>query len=372
VDARVTNEVNSSAGGTWPLSSTTRWDRPMHVTVENVFRTFGVTPALHGVSLDIEPGELVALLGPSGSGKTTLLRILAGLDVPLSGRVLFDGEDALNLTVQERNVGLVFQNYALFRHMTVLDNIGFGLRVRPRSRRPSRKEIKKRALELLDLVQLTGLEKRYPSQLSGGQRQRVAFARALAIEPRVLLLDEPFGALDAKVRKDLRRWLREIHDHTGHTTVFVTHDQEEALELADRVVVMSEGRIEQIGTPDEIYDAPNSPFVFSFIGESSVLPVRVEHGKIWLDERPLDLAAGDAPNGPARLFFRPHDVEMVDAPLGAIDGVVAVLRRHGGSHRVEIELAGQRERIEIELPADFSQSVRGPIAVLPRRWRLYP
>ena len=267
MDARVQDEVNSAAGGAWPLSWTTRWEKPMRVTVENVVRTYGVTPALHGVSLDIDSGELVALLGPSGSGKTTLLRILAGLDVPTSGRVLFDGEDALKLTVQQRNVGLVFQSYALFRHMTVLDNIGFGLRVRPASRRPSRKEIKRRALELLDLVQLSGLENRFPAQLSGGQRQRVAFARALAIEPRVLLLDEPFGALDAKVRRELRRWLLEIHNKTGHTTVFVTHDQEEALELADRVVVMSEGKIEQIGTPDEIYDEPNSPFVFSFIGE---------------------------------------------------------------------------------------------------------
>jgi sulfate/thiosulfate transport system ATP-binding protein len=371
VDARVANDVNSAAGGTWPLT-TTPWDRPMHVTVEKVVRTFGATPALHGVSLDIKTGELVALLGPSGSGKTTLLRILAGLDVPLSGRVLFDGNDALKLTVQERNVGLVFQNYALFRHMTVRENIGFGLRVRPRSRRPSRKEIRTRALELLDLVQLSGLEKRYPSQLSGGQRQRVAFARALAIEPRVLLLDEPFGALDAQVRKDLRRWLREIHDQTRHTTVFVTHDQEEALELADRVVVMSQGRIEQIGTPDEIYDAPNSPFVFSFIGESSVLPVRVEQSKVWLDERPLDLAAGDTPDGPARLFFRPQDVEIVDDAPGAIEGVVSVLRRHGGARRVDIEIGGRGDRIEIELPADYSRNIRGRISVLPRRWRLYP
>src|SRR5512135_2937244 len=257
MDARVTNDVNSAGGGALPLSWTARWDRPMHVNVENVVRTFGATPALHGVSLDIRSGELVALLGPSGSGKTTLLRILAGLDIPTAGRVMFDGNDALKLTVQERNVGLVFQNYALFRHLTVLDNIGFGLRVRPRSRRPNRKEIKRRALELLDLVQLTGLEMRFPAQLSGGQRQRVAFARALAIEPRVLLLDEPFGALDAKVRRELRRWLLEIHNKTGHTTVFVTHDQEEALELADRVVVMSEGKIEQIGTPDQIYDTPN-------------------------------------------------------------------------------------------------------------------
>src|SRR5512146_1981665 len=241
----------------------------MRIAIQDVVRTFGATPALHGVSLEIAPGELVALLGPSGSGKTTLLRILAGLDVPTSGRVLFDGDDALRLTVQQRNVGLVFQSYALFRHMTVLDNIGFGLSVRPWKRRPRRREIRKRALELLDLVQLSGLEKRYPSQLSGGQRQRVAFARALAIEPRMLLLDEPFGALDAKVRRDLRRWLREIHDKTGHTTVFVTHDQEEAIELADRVVVMSQGKIEQIGSPDEIYDRPASPFVAGFIGESS-------------------------------------------------------------------------------------------------------
>ena len=208
----------------------------MDVSVENVVKAFGDTPALHGVSLDIRSGELVALLGPSGSGKTTLLRILAGLDLPTAGRVIFGGEDALRLTVQQRNVGFVFQNYALFRHMRVFDNIAFGLTVRPARRRPSKAEIRTRVIELLDLVQLSGLEKRFPSQLSGGQRQRVALARALAIEPRMLLLDEPFGALDAKVRRELRRWLREIHDQTGHTTVFVTHDQEEAIELADRIV----------------------------------------------------------------------------------------------------------------------------------------
>jgi sulfate transport system ATP-binding protein len=344
----------------------------MQVTVENVVRTFGITPALHGVSLDIRPSELVALLGPSGSGKTTLLRILAGLDIPNSGRVLFDGEDALKLTVQQRNVGLVFQNYALFRHMNVAENIGFGLRVRPWKRRPSRKEIKRRALELLDLVQLSGLEKRYPSQLSGGQRQRVAFARALAIEPRVLLLDEPFGALDAKVRRDLRRWLREIHDKTGHTTVFVTHDQEEALELADRVVVMSEGKIEQIGTPDEIYDKPNSPFVYSFIGESSTLPVEVKNGKVWLDGHSLDLAAGDVASGPARLYFRPHDVEVGDDLAGAIPATVQGVRRHGGARRLDLEIVGRDERVEIELPADFGLEISGPIAVRPRRYRIYP
>jgi sulfate transport system ATP-binding protein len=285
--------------------------------------------------------------------------------------VLFDGEDALQLTVQQRNVGLVFQNYALFRHMDVLENIGFGLRVRPRSRRPGRSEIKRRALELLDLVQLSGLEKRYPSQLSGGQRQRVAFARALAIEPRVLLLDEPFGALDAKVRRDLRRWLRELHDMTGHTTVFVTHDQEEALELSDRVVVLSEGRIEQVGTPDEIYDEPNSPFVFSFIGESSTLPVTVDRGKILFDEHPLNLPAGSAPDGPARLFFRPHDVEVGRDLEGTIPGLVASFRRHAGARRVDLEVAGGRERIEVELPPDFERNPKGQLGVLPRRWRLY-
>ena len=341
------------------------------VSMRGIVKRHGAFTALHGVDLDIEPGEFFALLGPSGSGKTTLLRILAGLDVPTAGRVLFDGEDALKLTVQERNVGLVFQNYALFRHMTVLENIGFGLRVRPHERRPSRKEIKRRALELLDFVQLSGLEKRYPSQLSGGQRQRVAFARALAIEPRLLLLDEPFGALDAKVRRDLRRWLREIHDKTGHTTVFVTHDQEEALELADRVVVMSEGKIEQIGTPDQIYDDPNSPFVFSFIGESSVLPVNIEQGKIWLDGHALDLPADDVPSGEARLYFRPHDVVVSDELAGAIPGEILAFRRHGGTRRVDLEVSG-RDRIEIELPADFSHGLSGWLGILPRRYRLFP
>jgi sulfate/thiosulfate transport system ATP-binding protein len=372
MDARVTNGVNSAAGGAWPLDWTTRWEKPMQVTIENVVRTFGVTPALHGVSLDIDSGELVALLGPSGSGKTTLLRILAGLDVPTSGRVLFDGDDALKLTVQQRNVGLVFQSYALFRHMTVLENIGFGLRVRPPSRRPSRKEIKRRALELLDLVQLSGLEKRFPAQLSGGQRQRVAFARALAIEPRVLLLDEPFGALDAKVRRDLRRWLRELHDRTGHTTVFVTHDQEEALELADRIVVMSEGKIEQVGTPDEIYDKPNSPFVFSFIGESSSLPVRLQDGRVWLDARPLDLPQGALPSGPAQLFLRPHDVEIVLDPEHALWGTISTHRRHEGARRVEVTVGEKGSRVEIEIPADLRLELAREIAFLPRRYRLFP
>jgi sulfate transport system ATP-binding protein len=370
MDALVSNEFNSIQSRR--KQSPLHWERAVDVKIEGVVRTFGATAALHGVSLDIQAGELIALLGPSGSGKTTLLRILAGLDVPTSGRVLFDGEDALRLTVQERNVGLVFQNYALFKHMNVLQNVGFGLRVRPRSRRPAKQEIEGRAGELLDFVQLSGLGGRYPNQLSGGQRQRVAFARALAIEPRVLLLDEPFGALDAKVRRDLRRWLREVHDRTGHTTVFVTHDQEEALELADRVVVLNHGRIEQVGTPDEIYDSPASPFVFSFIGESSELPVRVQQETVFLDDQRLGLDAKGYADGPARLFFRPQDVELGDGADGSIPGVVGNVRRHGGVRRADLELGESQHRVEVEIPQAFSRFERGEVSILPRRWRLYP
>jgi sulfate transport system ATP-binding protein len=246
------------------------------------------------------------------------------------------------------------------------------LSVRPHARRPSRKEIKRRALELLDFVQLSGLDSRYPSQLSGGQRQRVAFARALAIQPRVLLLDEPFGALDAKVRRDLRRWLREIHDKTGHTTVFVTHDQEEALELADRVVVMSHGKIEQIGTPDEVYDEPNSPFVFSFIGESSTLPVEIKRGEVLLDGRKLDLAANGVADGPATLFFRPHDVKVGSDIEGGIEGIVSITRRNAGSRRVELEIGNDSaRRVEIELPANYKLSISGRVVFLPKHYRIF-
>ena len=237
----------------------------MHIEIDEIAKSFGTSAALHGVSLSIPSGALVALLGPSGSGKTTLLRILGGLEYPGSGRVLFDGQDATGMTVQERRAGFVFQNYALFRHMTVFDNIAYGLRARPRAKRPEKAEITRRVTKLLELIQLPDIGKRYPSQLSGGQRQRVALARALAIEPRVLLLDEPFGALDAKVRKELRQGLREIHDETGLTTVFVTHDQDEAMELADLVVVMSMGRIEQIGRPQDIRARPATEFVREFV-----------------------------------------------------------------------------------------------------------
>jgi sulfate transport system ATP-binding protein len=344
----------------------------MDVSIRNVRKEFDRFPALRDVSLDIRSGELIALLGPSGSGKTTLLRLIAGLERPTEGAVFFGDEDASHRSVQERNVGFVFQHYALFRYMTVADNIGFGLKVRPGATRPPSAEIRRRASELLDLVQLSGLEKRYPNQLSGGQRQRVALARALAIEPKVLLLDEPFGALDAQVRRELRRWLREIHDTTGHTTVFVTHDQEEALELADRVVVMSQGRIEQVGTADEVYDTPNSPFVYGFIGESSSLPVRVEGGQLWLQDRTLGLTAEDVPDGEATLYFRPHDVELItDGCGGCIAGTVAASRRVAGTRRVELEIGGDRHRVEIELPIEHPAAQKNRVAFRPRRWRVF-
>jgi sulfate transport system ATP-binding protein len=237
----------------------------MNIEIEEISKEFGATAALYPVSLSIPSGTLVALLGPSGSGKTTLLRILAGLEFPDAGRVLFDGVDATGLSVQERRAGFVFQSYALFRHMTVFDNIAYGLRARPRRTRPPAAEIARRVRSLLDLIKLPDIGGRYPNQLSGGQRQRVALVRALAIEPRMLLLDEPFGALDAKVRKELRQGLRDIHDATGLTTVFVTHDQEEAMELADLVVVMSMGRLEQVGKPDDVRARPRTPFVREFI-----------------------------------------------------------------------------------------------------------
>jgi sulfate transport system ATP-binding protein len=295
--------------------------------------------------------------------------LIAGLEAPTEGRILFGDEDASRKSVGERNVGFVFQHYALFRHMTVLDNVTFGLRVK-RHGRPPNTEIRRRAMELLDLVQLSGLEKRYPNQLSGGQRQRVALARAMAIGPKVLLLDEPFGALDAQVRRELRRWLREIHDATEHTTVFVTHDQEEALELADRVVVMSQGRIEQVGTADDVYDQPRSPFVYSFIGESSTLPVRIEDGRVWLDDHRTALFRTDAADGDATLYFRPHDIELIEGQTGGITGAVAASRRVAAKRRLELEICG-KERVEIELPADHQATERSSIAFRPTRWKVF-
>lgn len=340
---------------------------PVEVKVSDLRKEFGDYPALHDVSLTIKPGELVALLGPSGSGKTTLLRLIAGLEFPTSGAIYFDQEDASLKSVQERHVGFVFQHYALFRHMTVFDNVAFGLKVRKRSLRPSKDAIRERVMSLLSLVRLEGLEERFPGQLSGGQRQRVALARALAIEPRILLLDEPFGALDAKVRKELRAWLREIHQETGHTTVFVTHDQDEALELADRVVVMSQGKIEQVGTPDEIYDKPASPFVYDFIGESNQIPVVVQGERVFLDDRPLDVMAEGVKDGPATLYMRPHDVDIVEHAPNSIPGIVKSYRRHGATRRLEIEVAPRGLLIEVDVPAGEPYTPGRVLNLRPRR-----
>lgn len=343
----------------------------MDVRVVGVKKQFGQFPALYDVSLDIPSGELIALLGPSGSGKTTLLRLIAGLEMPSEGQIFFGNEDASVKTVQERNVGFVFQHYALFRHMTVADNIGFGLKVRPRHLRETNMAIRRRALQLLDFVQLQGLEDRYPSQLSGGQRQRVALARAMAIEPKLLLLDEPFGALDAQVRKELRKWLRDIHEKTGHTTVFVTHDQDEALELADRVVVMSQGKIEQVGTPDEVYDRPNSPFVYGFVGESSHLTVDVRDGEIFVQDAPTGLKAEGGSQAQGLLYFRPHDVVLAGADEDGIDGVILSSRRSGSRRRVELKIDDGKSLVEIEVPASLSQLEGSSLKFRPHHWSLF-
>jgi sulfate/thiosulfate transport system ATP-binding protein len=291
-------------------AATHHLETAMSVEVVGVSKRFGSYLALDRVSMDVRSGELLALLGPSGSGKTTLLRIMAGLERPDAGSLRLHGEDVGARDPRERKVGFVFQHYALFRHMTVFDNVAFGLTVRPRAVRLPKGEIAERVRNLLSLVQLDSFGDRYPAQLSGGQRQRVALARALAIEPNVLLLDEPFGALDAKVRKELRRWLRRLHDEMHITSVFVTHDQEEALELADRVVVMNEGRVEQIGGPNEVYDRPATAFVFDFLGNVNRLPCRIEHGLPMLARVPLSRERVDGIDGPAVAFVRPHDVEL--------------------------------------------------------------
>lgn len=322
------------------------------ITLNNITKRFGNFTALEGVNLEVRDGEFLALLGPSGSGKTTLLRIIAGLAFPDQGRVSFNGEDVTDLKVSDRKVGFVFQHYALFKHMSITDNVSFGLSVRPRRQRPSKAEIRARAHELLDLVQLGGLGDRYPSQLSGGQRQRVALARALAVEPQLLLLDEPFGALDAKVRKELRRWLRQLHEQMGLTSIFVTHDQEEALELADRVVVMDKGVIEQIGTPEEVYMAPQTGFVSGFVGDINSLPVTVVDGQTRWHDRMIDFPTNGAADGPARLDFRPHDVSLSPDSAGSLPMLVTGAYRKGGNWRVEGTVGGAARVIEVDLPAD--------------------
>lgn len=319
----------------------------MTIDLAHLRKSFGPTEVLRGIDLSVRDGELIALLGPSGSGKTTLLRILAGLDWPDSGALAVDGEDWLEIHARDRRIGFVFQHYALFPHMTVRENIAFGLSVLPREKRPAQAKIDAKVTELLEFLQIPHLGDRRPVQLSGGQRQRVALGRALAIEPRVLLLDEPFGALDAAVRRDLRRWLRSVHDATGSTTVFVTHDQEEAFELADRVVIMGAGQIEQIGTADEIYDNPASPFVAEFMGATIALPVTIRNGRA--EAAGLDtsrLAPRDLTDGAGTIYIRPADLSAVPDAHGPWQ--VTALTSTGTALRPVLTDAGGNE-IAIEM-----------------------
>jgi sulfate/thiosulfate transport system ATP-binding protein len=321
----------------------------MRIELHHIVKRFGDFTSLKGVDLIIEPGKLIALLGPSGSGKTTLLRIIAGLEQADDGAILFDGVDAADRNIRERGVGFVFQHYALFRHMTVFENIAFGLRVKPRRQRPNAPEIRRRVNRLLALVQLEPLGQRYPAQLSGGQRQRVALARALAIEPQVLLLDEPFGALDAKVRKELRRWLRQLHDEMGLTSVFVTHDQEEALELADRVAILNQGRIEQTGTPSIVYERPQTPFVYGFLGNANRLVCRVEHDCVEVYGRHFPADRTEiAANGEVIAFVRPHDVEIFSA--GTNEGIAATVSHvTAAGALVSVDVVLQRDGTTVEI-----------------------
>jgi sulfate transport system ATP-binding protein len=323
----------------------------MSIEISSVNKHFGQFAALKDVSLTVPSGELVALLGPSGSGKTTLLRIIAGLEAPDQGQILFDGVETTNSHVRERQVGFVFQHYALFRHMTVFDNIAFGLTVKPRRERPGKVQIREKVFELLKLIQLEQLADRYPAQLSGGQRQRVALARALAVEPKVLLLDEPFGALDAKVRAELRRWLRRLHDEIHVTSVFVTHDQEEALEVADRIVVMNQGQIEQEGTPTQVYDHPATPFVFSFLGN-----VNLFHGRGAAAES-LAAVGQVAPEPVLAVgYVRSHDIEVERQPADptAVRAAVRSVQTVGPLVRVELFLNDTGAALEAELSRDVA------------------
>ncbi len=343
----------------------------MELRIRGLHKVFGHSPALRGIDLDIASGELLGLLGPSGSGKTTLLRTIAGLESPTAGQIFFGGEDASVRSVQDRRVGFVFQSYALFRHMTVADNIAYGLQVRPRRARPPTAIIRKRVDDLLDMMQLAGFADRYPAQLSGGQRQRVAFARALAVEPRVLLLDEPFGALDAQVRKDLRRWLREIHERTGHTTVFVTHDQDEALELSDRVAVLNRGRIEQIASPDEVYERPATPFVFGFIGHSNQVDVTVAQGRARFAGVDIGAAGNGIPCGKGHAFFRPQHATLRGGDSSALRGAVRSIRRVTALWHAEIVLADGRTMVEVGVPEGAPFTEGDPVSIDVHCYRVF-
>ena len=320
----------------------------MSIEIRNVSKNFGNFQALSDVSLDIHSGELVALLGPSGCGKTTLLRIIAGLETADRGSIFFSGEDTTEVHVRERQVGFVFQHYALFRHMTVFENVAFGLRMKPRGLRPTEAQIKDKVHSLLSLVQLDWLADRFPSQLSGGQRQRIALARALAVEPKVLLLDEPFGALDAKVRKELRRWLRRLHEDLDVTSIFVTHDQEEALEVADRVVLMNQGKVEQIGSPQQVWDHPASPFVYGFLGDVNLFHGRANDGEVQLEGIRIDSPEhASAKDAKAFAYVRPHDFDVQRYAPGA-QGIVAQLSR--------AIVIGPTARLELNPTEDHTQA----------------
>ncbi|MGE0024516.1 MAG: sulfate/molybdate ABC transporter ATP-binding protein [Hyphomicrobium sp.] len=333
----------------------------MSIEVRGISKSFGTFKALDNINLDLPRGELIALLGPSGCGKTTLLRIVAGLEHADQGSIIIEGEDASAKHVRERHVGFVFQHYALFRHMTVFENVAFGLRVKPRASRPPEKEIRARVRRLLELVQLDWLADRFPSQLSGGQRQRIALARALAVEPQVLLLDEPFGALDAKVRKELRRWLRRLHDELHISSVFVTHDQEEALEVADRVVLMNKGRIEQIGSPREIYNEPATSFAYSFIGTVNQFRGRVEGNHVRIGNDLLPHGRSDLSEGSTVVAYaRPHDTEIVREGAEGVEAKVNRILAAGATTRVELVAngdarEGNKEYFEVEVtPAELA------------------
>ncbi|MCO1382390.1 sulfate ABC transporter ATP-binding protein [Burkholderia multivorans] len=351
----------------------------MGITVRHLQKRFGDFTALDNVSLDFPPGELVALLGPSGCGKTTLLRVIAGLEHADAGQVVLQGLDVASVGARDRQVGFVFQHYALFRHMTVFENVAFGLRVKPRRERPSEAAIRDKVHELLKLVQLDWLAQRYPSELSGGQRQRIALARALAVEPKVLLLDEPFGALDAKVRKELRGWLRRLHDDLHISTIFVTHDQEEALEVADRIVVLNRGRVEQVGSPQEVYDHPQSAFVYEFLGAANRLPGTVAERGFVAEGAAAPIAVDADFAGPAHAYVRPHDLQLWPAAeAGHRDGIAVDVRRViplGGSVRVELE-SRAGGALEAELDRDawraLSLQVGDGATAGPRAVRVFP
>lgn len=334
----------------------------MSIEIRNLTKHFGAFTALNDVNLAVRPGELLALLGPSGSGKTTLLRIVAGLEFADAGggRVLFDGEDVTDSSAASRRVGFAFQHYALFRHLTVFENVAFGLRVRPRASRPNEAEIRRRVTELLRLVQLEQLEGRWPSQLSGGQRQRVALARALAVEPKVLLLDEPFGALDAQVRRELRRWLRQLHQEIHLTTIFVTHDQDEALEVADRIVLMNHGRIEQVGTPEEVYDHPANPFVYNFLGSVNLFYGRVREGHVHLGATTIALPnVSEGHDAPAVAYVRPHEIRVSNTPAseGSLPARIMHVNAAGPIIRLELVRLDDGGAFSVELTREQSQGL---------------